>query len=280
VTLEAIAAVKVIVKENCRVTVNEVAAHMDMNHRSTHRIVHDVLQFHKVSARWVPRQLTAKLKKRRVDAWQEILKRFEAEGDGFLGRIVTGDETRVQYHQPETKKASEEWHHTSSPKPNKFRTQSSAGKVMLTLFWDKRGVILEDYMPRGDPVTSTTYADLLKNNLLPAVKSKLRGLLNTGVLLQCDNARSHTASSTAATIQDCHLSVFHVSRTRRTSHPATFMFLDHSKRRWDASLSGSTKRCSRRCTSGCILSQKNFFLQVFVHFRRAGTLVWNSVETT
>jgi hypothetical protein len=135
-------------------------------------------------------------------------------------------------------------------------------------------------MPRGDPVTSTTYANLLKSNLLPAVKSKRRGRLNTGVLLQCDGARSHTASSTAATIQDCPLSVFHIPRTRQTSHPATFMFLDHSKRRWDASLSGSTKRCSRRCTSDCTLSQNNFFLEICVHFRRAGTLVWNSVETT
>jgi len=56
---------------------------------------------------------------------------FEA-GDGFLGRIVTGDGTWVQYHQPETKKASNEWRHTSSPKPKKFRTQPSAGKVMLS----------------------------------------------------------------------------------------------------------------------------------------------------
>jgi len=42
------------------------------------------------------------LKERRVDACQELLKRFEAECDGFLGRIVTGDETWVRYHQPET----------------------------------------------------------------------------------------------------------------------------------------------------------------------------------
>jgi hypothetical protein len=79
------------------------------------------------------------------------LERFEAEGNGFPGRIIMGDETWVHYHQPETKKASEEWRHTSSLKPKKFCTQSSAGKVMLTLFWDKRGVSLEHYMPRGGP---------------------------------------------------------------------------------------------------------------------------------
>jgi len=114
-------------------------------------------------------------------------------------------------------------------------------------------------MPRGNPVTSTTCADLLKNHLHPAIMSKRRGRLGTGVLLQRDNARSHTARSAVTTIQDCPLSVFHIRRTRQTSLPVTFMSLDRSKRRWKASLSGPTMRCSRRCKSGCTLSQKNFF---------------------
>ena len=48
--VEAITAVKAIVKENRCVTVNETAPHMDMGHGSVHYIDHDVLQFHKVSA--------------------------------------------------------------------------------------------------------------------------------------------------------------------------------------------------------------------------------------
>ena len=50
VTPEAIAAEETIVKENRCVTVNEIAAHLGMSHGSAHRIVHDVLQFHEVSA--------------------------------------------------------------------------------------------------------------------------------------------------------------------------------------------------------------------------------------
>jgi len=61
---------------------------------------------------------------------------------------------------------------------------------------------LEHYIPRRNTVTSATYADLLKNHLPPAIKSKLRVLLSTGVLLQHDNARPHTARSIVATIQD------------------------------------------------------------------------------
>jgi len=41
VTPEGIAAVEVIVKEKRRVTVNEIAAHLDMSHGSAHHIVHD-----------------------------------------------------------------------------------------------------------------------------------------------------------------------------------------------------------------------------------------------
>ena len=113
---------------------------------------------------------------------------------------------------------------------------------MLTLFWNKRGVILEHYMPRWNTVTSTTYADLLKNHLHPAIKSKGRGRLSTGVLLQHDNARSHTARSTVPTIQDCPLSVFDIRRTCQTSPPVNFMSLDRSNRRWEASLLSPTKR--------------------------------------
>jgi len=79
---------------------------------------------------------------------------------------------------------------------------------MLIFFWDERGVILEHYMPRGNTVTNAMYADLLKNHLLPAIKSKRRERLSTGVLLQHDNARPHTARSTVATIQDLSFECF------------------------------------------------------------------------
>jgi hypothetical protein len=100
VTPESIAAAETTVMDNRRVTVNETAANLNISHGSAHHIIHDMLKFCKVSARWVPRHLTPELKERRVDACEELLRSFEAEGDGFLARIVTGDETWVHYHQP------------------------------------------------------------------------------------------------------------------------------------------------------------------------------------
>jgi hypothetical protein len=37
-----------------------------------------------------------------------------------------------------------EWRHTSSAKKN-FKSTPSAGKFILTLFWDMNGTILEHY---------------------------------------------------------------------------------------------------------------------------------------
>ena len=162
----------------------------------------------------------------------------------------------------------------------KFRKQPSAVKIMLTLFWDEREVILEHYMPRGNTVTSATYAYLLKNHLRPTIKSKRRGRLNIGILLQHGTARLHTARSTVVTIQ--HLSLECLPHSPYSSDfgpPVTFMYLDRSKRRWEASLSHPTKRCSRRCRSGCALSQKNYFLEVSMYFWSAETLVWKAMET-
>ena len=45
VTAEDIAAVEAIVKGNRRVTVNEIAAHLDMSHGSAHHIVHEVIVY-------------------------------------------------------------------------------------------------------------------------------------------------------------------------------------------------------------------------------------------
>jgi len=77
VTPQNTAAVEAIVMENHQVTQNDIAACLKISHGSAHHNVHDVLQFHKVSARWVPRQLTPELREQHVDACEELLQCFE-----------------------------------------------------------------------------------------------------------------------------------------------------------------------------------------------------------
>ena len=93
-------------------------------------IIHEHLHFRKVSARWVPRQLSALNRHRRVEGCAELKERFDKEGQEFLDRIITCDETWVHHFTPESKWASKQWKHADSPPPKKFRAIASAGKVM------------------------------------------------------------------------------------------------------------------------------------------------------
>jgi len=93
-----------------------------------------VLGLRKVCARWVPHMLSDEMKAESVRTSRELLECFEKEGEDFLKMIITGDETRVHHYDPENKRQSTEYRHKESPQPKKFKTQASAGKVMLTVF--------------------------------------------------------------------------------------------------------------------------------------------------
>ena len=68
-----------------------------------HHIVKTVLGYRKVSACLVPRQLTTEMKAQRKDMCTQLLERYDAEGEAFLQRIVTGDESWVHNYDPGTR---------------------------------------------------------------------------------------------------------------------------------------------------------------------------------
>ena len=63
-TPEMVAGVERVLRENPRFPLDEVVSELNNSHGSAPYIIHNVLGFHKVSARWVPRQLTPELKER------------------------------------------------------------------------------------------------------------------------------------------------------------------------------------------------------------------------
>ena len=102
---------------------------------------------------------------------------------------MTVDET--YYYEPENKAQSCQWVGPGSPRPNKFKTQPFANKVMATVFSDAKGGIMLDLLPKKSTITGVYYANLL-DQLRTPIREKRRGKLSKGVLLQQDNARVPT----------------------------------------------------------------------------------------
>ena len=102
-----------IVLENSRLTVRSIAEQVKIDRDTIRKILTEDLDMRKVCAKMVPKELTVEQKQRRVTICQDLLERQ----DDILGRVSTGDETRVYHYDPETKRQSAQWKTANSPRP-------------------------------------------------------------------------------------------------------------------------------------------------------------------
>jgi histone-lysine N-methyltransferase SETMAR len=147
-----------------------------------------------------------------LDICSRHLAPYYKEGDNFLQWIITDDNTWIHHYQSETKKKSMQWKHLSSPVVKKFKTQPSAGKLVLKIFWDFQGPTVETYLEYGKIVTSAIHCDMLQKGVKPAICSKRRRSLSEGILLLDDNSCCHTAA--------CTLEILRKLKWKVMEHPA------------------------------------------------------------
>lgn len=151
-------AVKAALDSDRRRTLSELCEMLDMTYGTVRRIITEELKMSRVCARWVPRLLKEHEMERRVEDSRRFLARFDSEGDRFLEKIVTTDETWLFYYDPETKQQSSQWKTCESPPPKKARSSKSMGKCMFIAFFDMHGPILLHAVPNGRSVTGSYYS--------------------------------------------------------------------------------------------------------------------------
>jgi len=84
-----------------------------------------------------------------------------------------------------------DWRHSGSPRPKKFRVLKSAGKFLASIFWDQEGILLVDYLPKGQTINAEYYLSLLVQ-LKDILKEKRRGEVTKGGLVlarQCPGSQ-------------------------------------------------------------------------------------------
>ena len=120
---------------------------------------------------------------------------FQREPNDFLSGAI-GDRRRnlviLLWHGD---RAKIEWWHSGSPRPKTFRVQKSAGKFLASIFWVQDGLLLIDYLPKGQIINAENYSSLLVQ-LKDILKDKFRGKFTKFILFLHDNAPAHTALAT------------------------------------------------------------------------------------
>lgn len=201
-TGDKINAVKNEILSNRRIKISQLSALLNLSVGTVETIIHQHLGMRKLCARWVPRNLSVFEKQIRTDSSEELLAFINQDPEGFERRLVTEDECWLFQFDPEMKRTSMEWRGVDSPPPKKSQKLKSVHKVLLTVFWDREGIIQTDYLREGNMINGNYYADQLRN-LRENIKAKRRGLLSRGVLLLQDNARPHTCRIAMAAVEEC-----------------------------------------------------------------------------
>ncbi|GBM99893.1 hypothetical protein AVEN_234695-1 [Araneus ventricosus] len=87
--------------------------------------------------------LTDAHKTKRLASALKFLNRYSEEGNEFLNKIVTGDETWVCLVTPQSKQQSMEWKHSRSPTKH------------------IQGILLVEFLPRGETINAVRYSETL-----------------------------------------------------------------------------------------------------------------------
>jgi hypothetical protein len=77
----------------------------EVSKTTIHEAVTEKLGYRKLCAGWMPKMLTDNHKTKGMGSALKFLTRYAREGDEFVDPIVTGDETWVFHHTPESKQS-------------------------------------------------------------------------------------------------------------------------------------------------------------------------------
>jgi histone-lysine N-methyltransferase SETMAR len=144
-----------------------------------------------------------------------------------------------------------QWKHPSSPSTRKFKVTRtpSAGKVMLTVFWDSQGVLLAHYQKRAENMNYASYCEVLLK-LRDTIRRKCPGQLARGALLHHGNAKSHTPPATQGRLQELQWEFLAHLPYSPDLAPSDFHLFAPLKPTSVANVSLMTKRLKQRRGSG------------------------------
>ena len=144
-----------------RLTIREVAEEVRIAFGTCQKILTEDLQMRRVTAKFVPRLLTAELKDDCVSVFTELRERAQ-NNLNFVSSVITGDECWVYRYDLDTNQMSSKLN-TASSRPKKAWQMKSNVKTMLIAFFVIDRLVHHKYVPRGRMVNKDFYTTVLQH---------------------------------------------------------------------------------------------------------------------
>jgi histone-lysine N-methyltransferase SETMAR len=214
-----------LLRENRRITTRALADAVNVSKGSLQAILHE-LGVRKLASRFVPRFLSLEMCENRLNCSQANLLMFQQYGEAFLRNIITQDETPLSLYLPESKRESSEWKFPGETSSRKLRAGTSHRKcLMLSIFWDARGVILVDFAEKNTRLNSAYYSDLVHK--CRHARRKERGI---PMWFLQDNAPIHKSAESMRVLEESGFDLLNHPPYSPDLAPSDFYLFRHMKK--------------------------------------------------
>ena len=109
------------------------------------------------------------------------------------------DEKWIHQFTQESNWQSAEWTAAGESHPKRPKRQTSAGKVLVSVFWDVQGILFTDYFEKGRIINRGYYIGLLMH-----LKEEIAKMKKKEVFFHQDNAPCHKLISVIAKLHELH----------------------------------------------------------------------------
>ena len=140
------------------------------------------LLFRKLCARWVPKQLTPVHKAKRMESALTFLSGTIMTAMSFWTGSSQMMKRGLHTLPQKIRQQSIQWRHSGSTFKMKFKQTFSAWKLMCTISWDRRGILLVNFLTRGETVNAEHYCETLQT-LRRAIQNKRHGIFCAAFVL-------------------------------------------------------------------------------------------------
>lgn len=184
------------IKSDRHISTREIAQDIGVEHSTVAKRLKNLGMTKKIDV-WVPHLLSEKNILDRIAVCESLLKWNSL--DPFLKRIVTGDEKWVVYNNNKRRRS---WCGPSESSQAVAKPDLHAKKVMLCIWWDWKGIVYYEVLPRGQTINAERYCVQL-TKLKEEIQKKRPELVNRkNVVFHQDNATPHTALATKSKLKD------------------------------------------------------------------------------
>ena len=140
VTKANIVAVKIVVEQDARLSVKDIASCTGISECSVQTILKKRLDLRKVCARWVPHLLTEEQKTQLLKCARELLKTNKGCNSRVISNLLTAGETWVHMFEPQRGADNKQW----KRKDKKKKKKKKKNNKKTPMYWQKNHKFKKD----------------------------------------------------------------------------------------------------------------------------------------